>query len=364
MLRDSEASIPVPFMPLRAAASERAPAGALRPGLSGETAYRGTEAVPIQGEQFKAFWMVSPMGETAYTAHALGAGIIVTLLLAVLSAFLIARNRMKKVVAELQCSEQRFSSFFHHAPIHCFVFLLIRDACGEIIDWELREVNTLGTFTCGKPYPEIIGKRASEIFGAEIMVPYIERSREVSRTGKPQQFETLFPVDNRYYYSSVFPLGEELYGVASIDITERIKAEEAERIQSENLQKALEKANSMSRAMETARENDRTLIAREIHDELGQALTVMQLNLYWQRDHLDVADGIIRETIEEISDTSRTRWKVLIESLTSSDHNYWTIWASRQPSSGWWVMFAKEIPLPAYAICVAKETVQVEPAPR
>jgi hypothetical protein len=41
-----------------------------------------------RGYSVTAAWMVTPMGETAYTAYVVGAGIIATLLLAMLSLLL------------------------------------------------------------------------------------------------------------------------------------------------------------------------------------------------------------------------------------------------------------------------------------
>ena len=58
------------------------------------------------------------------------------------------------------------------------------------------------------------------------------------------------------------------------DITERREAEEA-------LKNSRRQLRALSARLQSAREEERTNIAREIHDELGQMLTALKLNLDW-----------------------------------------------------------------------------------
>ena len=58
------------------------------------------------------------------------------------------------------------------------------------------------------------------------------------------------------------------------DITERKRAEIA-------LRESLDQLRSLSARLETAREQERTRIAREIHDELGHALTALKMDVAW-----------------------------------------------------------------------------------
>jgi signal transduction histidine kinase len=77
----------------------------------------------------------------------------------------------------------------------------------------------------------------------------------------------------------VFKLpGGEIVAVSS-DITERKRTEEA-------LRSSHERLRLLAARIEAAREEERTAIAREVHDELGQALTGLKMDLAWLRNHL------------------------------------------------------------------------------
>jgi PAS domain S-box-containing protein len=64
-----------------------------------------------------------------------------------------------------------------------------------------------------------------------------------------------------------------------IDVSERRRAEQ-------RLREALESARRLAAGLERAREAERTRIARELHDELGQALTGLKMDLSWVRPRL------------------------------------------------------------------------------
>ena len=79
------------------------------------------------------------------------------------------------------------------------------------------------------------------------------------------------------------------------DITERKQAEE-------ELQRSLRQLRELTARLQSVREEERARVAREIHDELGQALTAIKLDLASliralradQQDELDKAESILR----------------------------------------------------------------------
>lgn len=81
----------------------------------------------------------------------------------------------------------------------------------------------------------------------------------------------------RYIHEVVYPVtneaGEviERYGLA-IDVTERKQTEE-------ELQRSRDQLRALAARLQRVREEERTKVAREIHDELGQALTAIKIDL-------------------------------------------------------------------------------------
>lgn len=65
------------------------------------------------------------------------------------------------------------------------------------------------------------------------------------------------------------------------EVEQRRRSETELRVSKNKLNKTLLIAQKLSQHMESTRENERRSIAREIHDELGQALTALKLDLFW-----------------------------------------------------------------------------------
>lgn len=89
----------------------------------------------------------------------------------------------------------------------------------------------------------------------------------------------------RYVHFSWSPLDDEtgtLTGLLclALDITERRRAEA-------DLTASREQLRALAARLESIREEERTRIAREVHDELGQVLTGLKLDMMWIRKRLE-----------------------------------------------------------------------------
>ncbi|HEX9276315.1 MAG TPA: PAS domain-containing sensor histidine kinase [Casimicrobiaceae bacterium] len=81
-----------------------------------------------------------------------------------------------------------------------------------------------------------------------------------------------FPIDASI--SQLVDAGTRYYTVILRDVTERVRAEEALRLSKQELQ-------YLASASHAAREQEQSRIARELHDELGQALTALKMMVAW-----------------------------------------------------------------------------------
>jgi signal transduction histidine kinase len=82
--------------------------------------------------------------------------------------------------------------------------------------------------------------------------------------------------------------------VSIIDITKRKQAEVA-------LIRSREELRSLAAYQESAREEERTRISREIHDVLGQDLTALKLDLAWMRHRLPPGQDALLRKIESMT---------------------------------------------------------------
>src|SRR5512142_1249212 len=86
-----------------------------------------------------------------------------------------------------------------------------------------------------------------------------------------------FPIDASI--SHIVEEGEHFFTVILRDVTERVKGEQA-------LRESKEEIRNFALTASNVREQEKSRIARELHDELGQALTALKIDVGWLREHL------------------------------------------------------------------------------
>jgi len=87
--------------------------------------------------------------------------------------------------------------------------------------------------------------------------------------------------------------GQHFYTVILRDVTLRKKAQDALQAQKDELRR-------LSAQVLEAREEEKTRIARELHDELGQLLTALKMDLAWLRERLPPGDADAAERAERM----------------------------------------------------------------
>ncbi|MCE5338306.1 MAG: PAS domain S-box protein [Methanomicrobiaceae archaeon] len=150
----------------------------------------------------------------------------------------------KQMEEELQASEEKYRKLFENTSDAINIFEVVSDEHGEIVDWILRDANPVSQRDIGRR-DETIGRRVTELLGAEEMAEYIARSREIMASGVGQRYENSF-WGNRYYISSTFPIGKDLLGSVSTEITDRKRMEEELHLQQQRLELALSAARMIA----------------------------------------------------------------------------------------------------------------------
>ena len=180
-----------------------------------------------------------------------------------------ARERAR-AVEKLSLSEERFFEVFQASPVAIILRTLDE---GRVIDVNAR-------------YTELVGFEREELVGHTVdeMGLWVDRNEGEHVLARFRREGTLRNVEGRFRHKSgeirdVLISGEltEIDGETVvigmiIDITER-KAMETE------LMRSREQLRLLSARLQQIREEERIRIARELHDELGGFLTVLNLDL-------------------------------------------------------------------------------------
>jgi PAS domain S-box-containing protein len=136
-----------------------------------------------------------------------------------------------------------------------------------------------------------LGRRAWEMLPAEVISGRMARLEEVVRSGKSVRFEDVR--EGRLILSSLSPVLDAAGRVIRLAVYGRDITDE--RHVEQELRDSREELRSLAAREQQVREQERIGIARELHDEMGQQLTVLKMGLHWVRKQLvsgqPVGDG-------------------------------------------------------------------------
>ena len=141
------------------------------------------------------------------------------------------------------------------------------------------DVNPAFEKSVGMSRSELVGKFIEESVPEETAKIVIAKYRKCVEAGTPINEEATLdlPSGLRYYHSTLIPMRDgsgRIYRIVGItrDITERKSYEQA-------IEESRTQLRGLAAKNEKVREEERKYIAREVHDELGQILTGLQLNI-------------------------------------------------------------------------------------
>jgi PAS domain S-box-containing protein len=148
---------------------------------------------------------------------------------------------------------------------------------------------------------EVLGKPITRFLGGGLL-----KRKEVQEAAKKDDMSRATEVswkrkDGDRVFTILSPKNiynekEQLKGRISVltDITDRRQAEK-------ELHRSRELLRMLSRHLQSIREKESKRIAREIHDELGQQLTALKMDLSWISSRIDPDDGDAKKFLQKIN---------------------------------------------------------------
>jgi|GEM_PF-1213860 len=140
------------------------------------------------------------------------------------------------------------------------IFEIVREEDGNPVDMIIKDVNEAYVHSIGIPREKVINQSASLVYGFEFVEGYFKLVQKSPQIGEGKKFETYFPPLDKYYLTTLFKIGKDLYVTLGIDITKRKKLEMELEAQRNNLElkvqerteELLESQKKLTKAQEIA----------------------------------------------------------------------------------------------------------------
>ena len=134
------------------------------------------------------------------------------------------KTEKEKSDKKLEESQKNYQSLYTSMNEGVAIHEIIYDAEHKPVDYRLIDTNPIYEDILGLKRSDVIGKKASEIYGTD-KPPYLEIYSQIAESGKSTEFETYFePMDIYFSISVISPEKGKFYTIFE-DITERKIAE-------------------------------------------------------------------------------------------------------------------------------------------
>lgn len=206
----------------------------------------------------------------------------------VISALGVTRDISERKKAELavRLSEEKYRTLVEQAADAIALY----DAAGKIL-----ETNTSSSRLLGYTRKELTGMRLDQILLPEDIVENPVQYDLLSAGVSTVKIRRMRRKDGSVVVTEVrsqrLPDGRFLSVIR--DMTERIKAEE-------ELKASFTAVRKLTAYLQNIREEERANIAREIHDELGQQLTVLKMDIAWLNKRFKGVDTKVDDRLKDL----------------------------------------------------------------
>ncbi len=210
----------------------------------------------------------------------------------------------KKSMEELHLSEQKYRLLFYNNPLPMWMV--------TIPDLRIIDVNEAAIKQYGYSREEFLQLSTKQLRPEEDVSDFLKEVAKMKpdvinvRAWRHKKKDgTVIHVET--YSHQIMYEGRMVWLGLSHDVTEQHKAKVL-------LQKSYEEIRQLASNLQSIREDERTNIAREIHDELGQQLTGLKMDMHWLNRKIQSTDEEInkkmKDSIELVNSTIATVRKI------------------------------------------------------
>jgi PAS domain S-box-containing protein len=208
------------------------------------------------------------------------------------------RNTNNKKIAEkkLNDNEQNLQIIF--SSTYDIIFMLSVEPFNR---FKFMSINDAFLTTTGLKAEQVFDKYLDEVIPPDSLPMILEKYEAAVSSNKAMQWEetSQYPSGSKTGLVTITPVSDEngkphrLVGFVH-DITERKKAEE-------DMDRMNNQLRQLSNHIQTIGESERTAIAREIHDVLGQQMTALKYDIAWLKKKRNAAEADILQRIESMN---------------------------------------------------------------
>lgn len=198
----------------------------------------------------------------------------------------------KKAAEKMQQSEQKYKLLFYNNPLPMWMT--------TIPDLDIIGVNEAAIKQYGYSREEFLKLNAKDLRPPEDVAHFINEVQKMKpdinniRSWRHKRKDgSIIHVET--YNHDIFYEGQRVWLGLSHDVTDKYLAKEL-------LEKSYEDIRQLAINLQSIREDERTNIAREIHDELGQQLTGLKMDLHWLGRKINSSDNEVNNKMKESID--------------------------------------------------------------
>ncbi len=190
---------------------------------------------------------------------------------------------------DLLLSYRNFMGIFNNSIVGLVYCQTVFDENNRAVDYRVLDINSVYERWVGFRRDQVIGKKITEIF-PDLTGEFLDRHNQVALTGKEMHYEAIDPLAGEWYEVNVFSPQKGFFLVLFSNITRFKQTEEALARLNDELElnvnertKELFQANEQlkvySRRITQIQEEERKHIAYELHENIGQYLAVLKMEL-------------------------------------------------------------------------------------